>query len=145
MVTRRILPCCAISCFTDYGVAEDSAYKASQAYARSIALAYPLVVVAEHSLGCGICDERMASSRDRRLRAPCTAERMEEKEDMASRVIWVIATKGFAEAENLEQDETPEGAGRRMVVGYTSSVPLITTSASISPLTNCLSYWLRRG
>jgi hypothetical protein len=70
---------------------------------------------------------------------------MEEKEDMASRVIWVIATKGFAEAENLEQDETPEGAGRRMVVGYTSSVPLITTSAGISPLTNCLSYWLRRG
>jgi hypothetical protein len=145
MVTERILPCCAISCFTDYSMAEDSAYKASQAYVYSIAPAYPLVVVTEHSLGCGICDEHIASSGDRCLHAPCTAEQMEEKEDMASRVIWVIVTKGFTEAENLEQDETLKGAGQRMVVGYTSSVLLITTSAGISPLTNCLSYWLRRG
>jgi hypothetical protein len=121
MVTERILLCCVISCFTDYGMVDDSACKASQAYVHSIAPAYPLVVVAEHSLDCGICDEHMASSGDRCLCALCTAEQIEKKEDMASRVIWVIVTKGFTEAENLKQDETSERAGQRMVVGYTSS------------------------
>lgn len=70
---------------------------------------------------------------------------MEEKEERASRAIWVTVTKGFTEAEDLEQDWACNGVGRRMDVGYTSSALLITVSTDASLVENRLRSMPTRG